>query len=392
MPTGRRVLIVGAGIAGLATALRLRRSGWQVVVLERAPGLRDGGYMLNLGGLGYEAAERLGILPELRAAEPEPFELVHVDEHGRRLAAMDPHAQRALVGDRMLALFRGDIERVLRDALGDGVDFRFGTTVESISQATDEVSVELSDGTTEVADLVVGADGLHSRVRSLLFGAERGFRHDFGALVAISLLDEVPAAIAPASGVSLSLVDRGVSVVNPTCGRSAAFFIFGSRTPEADLADGAPPVLRRRYADLGWVVPDLLDAVEGSESVFYDQVSQIRLDRWSSGRVVLLGDSAWCVSLFAGYGASLALGGAELLGTVLERNPADIPGALRSWERLLRPVAERRRRQGRRLKSLFVASNSAALHARTQVLRLSGSRPVTALMRRFLALDEVVSR
>ncbi|MCI2423247.1 hypothetical protein MOQ72_38090 [Saccharopolyspora sp. K220] len=104
--------------------------------------------------------------------------------------------------------------------------------------------------------------------------------------------------------------------------------------------------------------------------------------------MVLLGDSAWCVSLFAGYGASLALGGAELLGNVLDANPADVPRALQRWEQLLRPVAERRRRQGRRRKGLFVASNSASLFARAQVLRLVNNRMVTGLMRRFLGLPE----
>ncbi|MGP4015787.1 FAD-dependent oxidoreductase [Saccharopolyspora sp. 5N708] len=388
MPFGRRVLVVGAGIAGLATALRLRRNGWDVVVVERAPRLRGGGYLLNLGGLGYDAAERMGLVAELRAAQPEPFELVYIDGRERRLGAVDPRMQHALLGSRTLNLFRGDIERVLRDALDDLVDFRFGTTVEEIEERGGEVSVRLSDGTAVRADLVVGADGVHSEVRSLLFGPEEAFRYDFGDIVAISLLDEAPAVVPPGTGVSMSLVGRGVSVINPRGSRPAAFFGFRSDQVEAELAAGAAATLRRRYGDLAWVVPELLDTVDDSESVFFDQISQIQLDRWSAGRVVLLGDSAWCVSLFAGYGASLALGGAELLGNVLDANPADVPRALQRWEQLLRPVAERRRRQGRRLKRLFVASNRASLYARGQLLRFSNNRVVTGLMRRFLALPK----
>lgn len=313
MPT-HRALVVGAGIAGLATALRLRRSGWDVVVVERAPALRGGGYILNFAGVGYAAADRLGLIPALRAVQPAPVDLVHVDSRGGELARMDVAAQQALLGDRTLALFRGDLERVLFDELDDRVEFRFGIGVDRICQHPDEVQVALSDGTSRTVDLLVGTDGVHSRVRSLLFGPEERYRYDFGDIVAITQLAGVPAAVLPGTSVAMDLVGRGVSVINPRGSQAAAFFIFGTDDAGADLAAGPGPTLRRRYGDLGWIVPDLLAAVDDAETVYFDQVSQIRMDRWSVGRTVLVGDAAWCVSLFAGYGSSLAVAGATLLG------------------------------------------------------------------------------
>ncbi|MEB3367729.1 FAD-binding protein [Saccharopolyspora mangrovi] len=109
-----RAPVVGAGGAGLATALRLSRSGRRVALVQRAAELRAGGCALTLSGLGFDAAERMGLVPALRAAQPEPVELLHVTESGRPLARMPPDLQHALLGDRPLSLFRGDIERVLR--------------------------------------------------------------------------------------------------------------------------------------------------------------------------------------------------------------------------------------------------------------------------------------
>jgi 2-polyprenyl-6-methoxyphenol hydroxylase-like FAD-dependent oxidoreductase len=249
------------------------------------------------------------------------------------------------------------------------------------------VTATLSDGREERVDLLVGADGLHSAVRDLVFGPEEAYRVDFGHAVATYLLDKTPEGVAPGSTVSMDLVGRGVSVYTVRDGRSAAFFTFSSDQLDADLQAGAGPTLRRVFGDLGWVVPELLRGLESNPSVYFDRISQIAMDTWSRGRVVLVGDSAWCVSLFAGYGASLAVGGADLLGTLLDENP-DLPTALRRWEARLRPEVAKKQRQGRRARRLFVAPNRIVHQLRQLTFRLAGSRLVLALLRRFLGLDK----
>jgi 2-polyprenyl-6-methoxyphenol hydroxylase-like FAD-dependent oxidoreductase len=395
----RRALIVGAGIAGLATALRLRRSEWDIVLVERAPSLRGGGYMIGFSGIGYRAANQLGLLPALRKLQPPATDLLYVDQAGRQQAVMPVEAQRAMLGEEMLALLRGDLETTLFQALqecgnggsdddsGNGVDIRFATTVADIDQAADGVTATLSDGRQERVDLLVGADGLHSAVRDLVFGPEEAYRVDFGHAVATYLIDKAPEGVVPGSTVSMELVGRGVGVYTVGDGRSAAFFAFSSDQLDADLQVGAGSTLRRVFGDLDWVVPELLRGLESNPSVYFDRISQIAMDTWSRGRVVLLGDSAWCVSLFAGYGASLAVGGADLLGTLLDQDP-DLPTALRTWEARLRPEVAKKQRQGRRARRLFVAPNRIMLQLRFLTFRLAGSRLVLALMRRFLGLDK----
>jgi 2-polyprenyl-6-methoxyphenol hydroxylase-like FAD-dependent oxidoreductase len=389
-----RVLIVGAGIAGLATALRLRRSEWDIVLVERAPSLRGGGYMIGFSGIGYRAADSLGLLPVLRKLQPPATDLVYVDQAGRQQAVMPVEAQQAMLGEEMLALLRGDLETTLFQALqecgdggsGNGVDIRFGTTVADIDQDADGVTATLSDGREERVDLLVGADGLHSAVRDLVFGPEEAYRVDFGHAVATYLLDKTPEGLAPGSTVSMDLVGRGVSVYTVRDGRSAAFFTFSSDQLDADLQAGAGPTLRRVFGDIGWVVPELLRGLESNPSVYFDRISQIAMDTWSRGRVVLAGDSAWCVSLFAGYGASLAVGGADLLGTLLDENP-DLPTALRRWEARLRPEVAKKQRQVRLASRLFVAPNRIVHQLRQLTFRLAGSRLVLALLRGYLGLD-----
>jgi 2-polyprenyl-6-methoxyphenol hydroxylase-like FAD-dependent oxidoreductase len=163
----RRVLIVGAGIAGLATALRLRRSAWDIVLVERASSLRGGGYMIGFSGMGYRAADELGLLPALRKLQPPATDLLYVNHAGRQQAVMPVEAQQAMVGEETLALLRGDLETTLFQALrecgdggsGNGVDIRFATTVADIEQDADGVTATLSDGRQERVDLLVGADG-----------------------------------------------------------------------------------------------------------------------------------------------------------------------------------------------------------------------------------------
>jgi 2-polyprenyl-6-methoxyphenol hydroxylase-like FAD-dependent oxidoreductase len=376
--------------------------------------------MIGFSGIGFTAAQRWGLLPALHELQPRPVDLIYVDATGRERARLPVAAQQAMVGDDMLSLLRGDLESTLHAALVDGpgppVEIRFATTVTAVTQDPEAVTVTLSDTAQERVDLLVGADGLHSTVRELIFGPESAFRVDFGAAVATLLLDRTPAVIGTGRTVSMNLVGRGVGVYGTHTGRSAGFFAFASTDLDTDLAAGPAATLRRVYGDLEWAVPELLNQAEASDSIYFDRISQIVLDRWSERRVVLIGDAAWCVSLFAGYGSSLAVGGAALLGDLLDAHTTgsppkdgrasealaeastpekarscehrtDISAALTHWEHQLRPIVARKQRQGRRARGLFVARNQAILSAQLALYRLAGSRLVTTALRRYLGLE-----
>lgn len=419
---GRRAIVVGAGIAGLATALRLHRSGWRVLIVERAPARRSSGYMVNLLGSGYDAGERLGLLPELKKRDLGVFTSILVRADGSAKLTVPAAIVEAAVGSRAMSLFRGDLESVLYEAVEHKVELRFGTTVASISQGadrfqtapgaesasdgdgrqpsapdadgaeaalgangfqaapridhlqtapgTDGLQIVLSDGTTEQADLLIGADGLHSSTRRLVFGPESDFRVDLHHMVGAFPLHHVPRDLAEGSGTTFIGPGRTAAVVNLGPGRSSAFFTYRSDDPEADLEGGPAEALAGAFGDLGGGVPAALDQLRSDpDSAYFDSVSQIAMDSWSRGRVVLLGDAAWCVTLFAGYGAALALSGADLLGDALDDHGDDIAAALADWESRLRPETRKRQATARRGIAQFAPPTKAHIWMNEMMMR-----------------------
>ncbi|WP_324192913.1 FAD-dependent oxidoreductase [Nocardia transvalensis] len=343
----RRVVIAGAGIAGLSAALRLRRAGWEVLVVERAPGRRSGGYLVNLSGFGYDAARRLGLLPELTACDIGWFTSILVHADGREKFTVPTELARAVVGSRMLSVFRGDVETALYEAVRQTVTIRFGTTVRAASQYPNGVRITLSDGSSVEADMLIGADGLHSRVRELIFGP--GHRVDLGHIVTAFPLSRVPGEVPEGAGTTFIGPGRTAAVINVGPRRSSAFFTYRTGNPAAELSQGPVSALRATFADLGGGVPEALCQLESDpEAAYFDAVSQVVLPRWSDDRIVLLGDAAWCVTPFAGYGVGLALFGADLLGTLLEEHGDDVAAAAAHWEQTLRPMVGKRQALARK--------------------------------------------
>ncbi|GGN91792.1 FAD-dependent oxidoreductase [Nocardia rhizosphaerihabitans] len=381
--SGRRATVIGAGIAGLAAALRLRRQGWDVVVVERAPSRRSSGYLVNLHGPGYAAAERLGLLRALTPRDIGFFTSVLVHADGREKLRIPAAVTEAAVGNRALSLFRGDVESALYDAVAEFADIRFGTTVRAITQTPGEVEVTLSDDTHLRTELLVGADGVHSRVRELVFGAESEYFVDLGHMVGAFPLETSPAHMPDGVGTTYIGPGRTAAVMNLGPGRSSAFFAYRCLDPDAELALGAAPALTRAFGDLGGGVADALRQLDAEPgTAYFDSVGQIVMDRWSQGRVVLLGDAAWCVTVFAGYGAALALDGADRLGTALAAHGDDIPAALDAWEATLRPEVTKRQALARKGISRFAPPSRAHVWAGELMLRAIQLPGIRGLVRR----------
>ncbi|WP_440073312.1 FAD-dependent monooxygenase [Streptosporangium sp. OZ121] len=352
----QRVLVVGLGVSGTASALRLRKAGWDVVVLEKAAERRRGGYFLTLFGTGITAAERLGIEVPNRFSTDIAY--YNVDRAGRRRRGMG--FTEAVAGESR-PVVRGDVEQAAFDALPEDVEIRYSSVPVALRQDAESVRVDIEDRaagtvTTERFDLVVGADGLRSTVRRLAFGPDEGRLHRLGYMLAACALP------GPVPGF------RGTDgIVMSELGRSAWVFAFADRPPtvlfnyRTDDVDGeftrpAIDSLRAVFgpeptgATLGW----LLDRFEQAPDRLFDTAEQVRLDTWHQGRVVLVGDSAWCLTLYSGMGASSGLAGADVLGTMLERYPGDVPRALRAWEERLRPFIEFHQGSGMAMRKLFV--------------------------------------
>jgi 2-polyprenyl-6-methoxyphenol hydroxylase-like FAD-dependent oxidoreductase len=363
------VVICGAGIAGLTLASRISALGGDVTLLERAPGPRSQGYMIDFFGPGYDAAEAMGLLPAIGEVAYPVDEVSLVDEHGRRRAGV-PYAQFAkAVHARLRSVMRPDLEQVLRHNLPEDVDLRFGATLVGVADRGDAVVITLDGGERLEADLLVGADGVHSTVRRIVFGVESEFLRYLGFHTAAFIFDS--ARIRAEIGNRFVLTDtvrRQMGFYVLRDGRVAAFAVH--RTPDATLPDDVRAAVRDAYRPLGWLVPEALEKCPSSEEIYYDQVAQVEMPSWRKGRVALVGDACSAVSLLAGQGASLGVAGAYLLAEQLDRAPT-IDRALSDYERLWRPVAEEKQKTGRGAARWFLPESALQLRIRRAALQLA---------------------
>jgi 2-polyprenyl-6-methoxyphenol hydroxylase-like FAD-dependent oxidoreductase len=387
-----KTLIVGTGIAGLTLALCLRRAGHAVVLAEKAPRLRDEGYMIDFFGSGFDAAERLGLLPALARIHYPISELAFVDDNGGlRFSLSYQSLRRRLFADRHFNFMRGDLEHALFQALPGFTPIRYGTTIRRCNEFGSSVDVTFSDGSTQKFDLVVGADGVHSTVRRLVFADEHEAVRPLGYRTIAFVLDD--AALNARVGDAfrmLSAPERQAAVYPLRGNRVATFFIHCTAETTSDFSlAAARDELRRVYGGFGWIVPELIERCGESSDVYFDEVAQVVVPEWHRRRIVLLGDSCQCVSLLAGQGASMAMAAAYVLAEELA-STEDVPAALARYQQRVRPSIEHKQAAGRNLARWFVPRGPVRLALRDLAMRLSMWRPVARVMRRQLAADSIV--
>ncbi|MDA3649719.1 FAD-dependent monooxygenase [Saccharopolyspora indica] len=363
-----KAVVCGAGIAGLTVANRLSALGWSVVVLEKASGPRPQGYMIDFFGAGYDAAEAMGVLPQVVEAGYRIREARLVDDAGRRRARMSFDQFGRSTGHRLVSIMRPDLESVLRESLPGEVELRFATRPAGIDNGADGVRVTLDDGEVMRADLLVGADGIHSSVRRMVFGEERNHLRYLGFHTAAFTFDDpgINAEIGDRFHLT-DTIDRQLGLYGLRDGRLAVFAVH--RAAEPGLPADPRAALLAEYGSLGWVVPGVLAKCPPVEELYYDQVAQVEVSRWYRGRVVLVGDACAAVSLVAGQGASLGIAGAYVLAEQLRSGAVE--AGLERYERLWQPVVAEKQRVARRGIRWFLPHSRAELRLRHAVLALA---------------------
>jgi 2-polyprenyl-6-methoxyphenol hydroxylase-like FAD-dependent oxidoreductase len=338
----RSVLISGASIAGPTLAYWLGRYGFEVTVVERAPAVLSGGYPIDIRGTAIEVIERMGLRLEVDAAHIASRALTFVDAEGKAIATLPIYDLTGNEANRDVELPRGALTTLLYGLTQDSrVRYRFEDSIEALQDDGAGVDVRFRSGERQRYDVVIGADGIHSNTRQLVFGPEEPFRRYLCSMFNLFALPN-----------DLGLSHGGVVYAEP--GRAAlvlalrdsrelfAMLTFATQAPPLGAhPDKAEQIARTAavFADGGWEVPRLLDAMARSDDLYFDTVSQIRMPGWSKGRVTLVGDAAYAPSFRSGQGTSLALAGAYVLAGELAAH-GDPSEAFAAYERILRPFVE----------------------------------------------------
>ena len=328
-------LISGAGIAGPAAAYWLNAAGWRTTIVERAPELRSGGYVIDFWGLGYDLAERMGLREGIEQVGYHMKEVRMVGERGERLAGFGVSVFDTLTGGRFITLPRSELSRLMLQRAAPPTNVRFGDEVSALAQDADGVDVTFASGAAGRYDLVIGAGGLHSGVRRLVFGPDERFEKPLGYAVAAF---EAEGYDPRDPDVYMMYGRRGRMIGRFTlhADRCLLLFIFTFEGELPDTLDAQKALLNSVYREDGWEVPQILQRLTAADDLYMDRVNQVIAPTWSKGRVVLLGDAAFCVSLLAGQGSALAIVAAHVLAGELARSGNRIDEALASYERRLR--------------------------------------------------------
>lgn len=365
-----KVLISGAGIAGPCLAYWLQRQGIQTTLVERSAQLRTGGYVVDFWGAGFDVAERMGLVPQLLEKGYKVKEVRAVDRNGKRVSGFAADVIDRLMRGRATSLPRGELAASIYAALGDRVETIFGDSITALEENGHEVRVQFERSPPRAFDLVIGADGLHSQVRRLAFGEQTQFEKYLGFKVA---------AFA-ASGyrpreelvyMTYTQLGQQISRFSMRDDQTMFLFIFADGNPDIprDLA-AQKALLRERFSGSGWESPNILAALDQSEGLYFDRVSQIRIERWSKGRVALVGDAAFCASLLAGQGSALAMVAAYLLAGELKRARGNHEIAFARYHQQLGEFIAKKQQVAVRFAGFFAPASRFELFLRNQVMKL----------------------
>lgn len=341
-----RVLVSGASISGLTVAYWLARFGFRVTVIERAPQLRPGGHALDVRGPALEVAERMGLLASMRERSTKLTGMAVVDAEGRELFRS---TESTMTGGRIdspdVEILRDDLCRVLHDAVGSRVEYIFGDSIVSLTQDESGVDATFAHALPRRYELVIGADGLYSRVRRVAFGPDEQFLRAFDDLYVATfgmpnflglerwqVMYQGPDSV----GALVMGLEKEVAARTYLGFRAANGIDYDLRDIDAQKR-----LLAERAAGAGWVIPQIVEHMLCASDFHFYSLSQVRMHGWSRGRIVLVGDAGYAVSLGTGQGTTVAMVGAYFLAGELAVHKHDLRGGIAAYEEGLRGYVTR---------------------------------------------------
>ena len=343
--THTNVLISGASIAGLSAAYWLNKYGFKVTIVERASYIRPGGQAIDVRGPAIAVAERMGILDDIRNNSTKLKGMSIVDAASGKETYRNTEA--TITAGKFdspdVEILRDDLCRVLFQAVGDQVTYIFNDTILSLDQDEAGVNVTFANAAPQRFDLIIGADGLRSNVRRLVFGADEEFIRYLGYYVAIFTtpnflnLDHWEVFIKHEGAPIATCI-----VKEKDC-EARNYLGFGSAEPiDYDHRDIASQkqLITERSPNVGREIQQMKDLMQDSSNFYFDSINQIIMANWSKGRIILVGDAGYSTSLSTGQGTTVAMIGAYVLAGELATQRNDLQTALNNYDAELREYVE----------------------------------------------------
>jgi 2-polyprenyl-6-methoxyphenol hydroxylase-like FAD-dependent oxidoreductase len=359
---------------GQTLAYWLHQYGLHPTIVERSPELRTGGYVIDFWGMGFDVAERMGLLPDIRHEGYVVREVRVVGRAGNRVTGFPVDSLARIAHNRYISIPRGELARIIFRKIETSIETIFNDSIVALDQTAHDVRVTFTSGTIRHFDVVIGADGLHSRIREIVFGPESQF--------ARYLAYKVAAFEAFGYRPRDELVYVMYTEIGQQVGRFALrgdrtifLFIFSdpSKSTPDDIA-AQKELLRRRFGNSGWECPHILGALDSANDLYFDRVSQIHMgtggNSWSRGRVALVGDAASCVSLLAGQGAAVAMAAAYILAGELHRAAGDTGLAFARYQKQFETFVLRKQRSALKFAGTFAQKSKLSMVVRNGIMKL----------------------
>lgn len=298
-----KILVVGAGVAGLTVCYWLKKLGFLPTLIEKSSMIRVGGHALDIRGVAISVVKKMDIYNKIYDMRTRIEKGYYVDYNGNTLVEEAGDKFRFKQTDDV-EIIRGNLIKILMEATKN-IPCQFNRSVEHIIQYDDRVEVTFNNHKSENYDLVIGTDGLHSSIRNLVFNKSDYNLIDLGSYISIC---EVPNYLNLHKSETLFELNQKSIYVSSTNNDKLARvgFMFRSIEKLNDIRDEQEQknFLQKNFFNLGWEANKLLELMDKSEEFYFDAIMQVKMKNWSKGRVVLVGDAGYCASPLSGQGTS----------------------------------------------------------------------------------------
>lgn len=380
----RKALISGASIAGLSTAFWLSKAGWKVSIIERASAFRDGGQNVDVRGIARDVLQKMGLEDQVRQQTTTEEGTAFINEKGQVVGAFPVEDSDGMTAE--LEILRGDLARIVLEALPPTIDIRYGDWIEHVSNGTDHVDIQLHSGQTETYDLLIIAEGIRSRTRDQVFG-DRVARNELGLNIAYGTIEREAGDdrwwrwYTATGGRQISLRPDNQGTIRAMLAFKDDKHNLASLPTEQALAE-----LKVIFTGAGWQDTRVIEGFATSKDVYFDYLTQIKMSTYAEGRVCVTGDAAWCVTPIGGGGSSLALIGGYVLAAFLSQAESNVANSIEStlnqYEQWMRPLVDKAQSLPPGTPDLFYPQSKVGVGTMQTFIRIASFGPFRKLASR----------